>query len=319
MSVIVLPHTPVSGQVVPSVGQLGNFVAIRDAFNNTAVQTDVAKTIGVAHTWAADILFTDALYDIGKSGATRPRDIFLSRNLTVGGTAAITGAVTLSSTLAVTGAVTFSDTNGYRFAADAGAYISGGKVYLGRYSGAAGGMALGFDYATGAANFTHTLLVSGAVTLSSTLAVADTVDIGGGTGQALGTGSLDVFRDIGLNAGQGIIVGGARVIAFPSGGQVLIGTTVTLGSSAGDLVLANTKRLMSINAGGTSSFPIAEVNASNVIVLGSSGAAVSISGGLTLTAGFLTLNGNYGAGTNLVTAGAADSAGAGFRVLRVPN
>lgn len=33
-----------------------------------------------------DLLFTpDATYDIGKSGATRPRDIFTSRNMTVGG------------------------------------------------------------------------------------------------------------------------------------------------------------------------------------------------------------------------------------------
>lgn len=31
-----------------------------------------------------DLLFVDATYDIGKSGATRPRDVFLSRDLTVG-------------------------------------------------------------------------------------------------------------------------------------------------------------------------------------------------------------------------------------------
>ena len=41
-------------------------------------------------TQASDLLFTDATYDIGKSGATRPRDIFASRNVTVGGTAALT-------------------------------------------------------------------------------------------------------------------------------------------------------------------------------------------------------------------------------------
>lgn len=34
---------------------------------------------------AADLLFTDATFDIGKAGATRPRDLFLSRNLAVGG------------------------------------------------------------------------------------------------------------------------------------------------------------------------------------------------------------------------------------------
>ena len=37
-----------------------------------------------------DLLFTDNTYDIGKSGASRPRDGFFSRNL------GVTGAVTLS-------------------------------------------------------------------------------------------------------------------------------------------------------------------------------------------------------------------------------
>jgi hypothetical protein len=37
-------------------------------------------------TMTGDLKFTDATYDIGKSGATRPRDGFFSRNLVVGGT-----------------------------------------------------------------------------------------------------------------------------------------------------------------------------------------------------------------------------------------
>lgn len=40
-------------------------------------------TTGAA-TFAGDLLFTDATYDIGKSGATRPRDGFFSRNMTIG-------------------------------------------------------------------------------------------------------------------------------------------------------------------------------------------------------------------------------------------
>lgn len=35
-------------------------------------------------TMAGDIIFTDATYDIGKSGATRPRDGFFSRTVTAG-------------------------------------------------------------------------------------------------------------------------------------------------------------------------------------------------------------------------------------------
>lgn len=62
-----------------------NFQEIATKFNTYAVQTDVSKTITASQTMAADLLFSDALYDIGKSGATRPRDLFLSRNLRVGG------------------------------------------------------------------------------------------------------------------------------------------------------------------------------------------------------------------------------------------
>lgn len=53
-------------------------------------------------TMTGDLLFTDASYDIGKSGLTRPRDLFLSRNLTAGGTLTVSGAATLSSTLTLT-------------------------------------------------------------------------------------------------------------------------------------------------------------------------------------------------------------------------
>ena len=48
-----------------------------------------------------DVLFVDATYDIGKAGANRPRDFFLSRNATVSGTLGVTGAVTLSTALTV--------------------------------------------------------------------------------------------------------------------------------------------------------------------------------------------------------------------------
>lgn len=53
-------------------------------------------------TMTGDLLFTDASFDIGKSAATRPRDLFLSRNATIGGTLSVTG------TTAATGVVTFT-------------------------------------------------------------------------------------------------------------------------------------------------------------------------------------------------------------------
>lgn len=43
-----------------------------------------------------DILFVDNNYDIGKTGATRPRDLFLSRNATIGGTLTVSGLIDAS-------------------------------------------------------------------------------------------------------------------------------------------------------------------------------------------------------------------------------
>lgn len=57
---------------------------------------------GLLNSLSHDLKFTDNTFDIGKSGATRPRDLFLSRNADVGGTLAITGTSTF------TGAATFS-------------------------------------------------------------------------------------------------------------------------------------------------------------------------------------------------------------------
>jgi hypothetical protein len=50
-----------------------------------------------------DLLFTDDTYDIGKSGATRPRDLFQSRNAAIGGTLAVTGTTALTGALTLTG------------------------------------------------------------------------------------------------------------------------------------------------------------------------------------------------------------------------
>ncbi len=55
-----------------------------------------------------NLTFTDATYDIGASGATRPRDLFLSRNAVIGGTLNAIGNVTLGTAGSVKGAALFS-------------------------------------------------------------------------------------------------------------------------------------------------------------------------------------------------------------------
>jgi hypothetical protein len=67
---------------------------------NTTTSLILAATAAVVATLpnpiTQDLLFTDNTYDIGKAGASRPRDGFFSRNTVVGGTLGVTGAVTLS-------------------------------------------------------------------------------------------------------------------------------------------------------------------------------------------------------------------------------
>lgn len=97
MALIGVLQTLVDGQVITAAQHNSNYGDIKTAFNTSAVLTDVAKTITVSHLWAAsqtfagatmtgDLLFTDATFDIGKTGATRPRHGFFSGDVTVGGT-----------------------------------------------------------------------------------------------------------------------------------------------------------------------------------------------------------------------------------------
>jgi len=90
------------------------YVSATPGGTTTSAPTN-SRTVGVANTTSTlllsatsavvaslpnpitqDLLFTDATYDIGKSGASRPRDGFFSRNTAVGGTMAVTGIATLT-------------------------------------------------------------------------------------------------------------------------------------------------------------------------------------------------------------------------------
>lgn len=59
-------------------------------------------------TMTGDLKFTDATYDIGKTGATRPRDFFLSRNAVIGGTLGVTGVATLAASTISLRSVTYT-------------------------------------------------------------------------------------------------------------------------------------------------------------------------------------------------------------------
>lgn len=65
---------------------------------NVTVGDSSADTLTINSTITSNLLFTDNTYDIGASGATRPRNLFLAGNATIGGATTMTGALTVDST-----------------------------------------------------------------------------------------------------------------------------------------------------------------------------------------------------------------------------
>jgi predicted heme/steroid binding protein len=63
---------------------------------NVTVGDSSADTLTINSTITSNLIFTDNTYDIGATGATRPRNLFLAGNATIGGAQTLTGALTLS-------------------------------------------------------------------------------------------------------------------------------------------------------------------------------------------------------------------------------
>lgn len=94
-----------AGAITATAPTLSRTVGVANTTSTLLLAATTAVVATIPNPIVQDLLFTDATYDIGKSGASRPRDLFQSRNATIGGTLGVTGATTLSSTVA-TGALT---------------------------------------------------------------------------------------------------------------------------------------------------------------------------------------------------------------------
>jgi hypothetical protein len=75
---------------------------------NVTVGDTSADTLTINATITSNLIFTDNTYDIGASGATRPRNLFLAGNSTVGGNQTLTGALIVDSTTDSTSTLTGS-------------------------------------------------------------------------------------------------------------------------------------------------------------------------------------------------------------------
>jgi len=75
---------------------------------NVTVGDSSADTLTINSTITSNLIFTDNTYDIGASGATRPRNLFLAGAATIGGAQTLTGALTVDSTTDSTSTTTGS-------------------------------------------------------------------------------------------------------------------------------------------------------------------------------------------------------------------
>jgi hypothetical protein len=95
---------PAAGQIAGPANVFTTGTTIVASEVNTNFSTVYANALNrTGGTMTGALVFSaDNTHDIGASGTTRPRDLFLGRNATIGGTLSVTGAVTFG------GAVTFS-------------------------------------------------------------------------------------------------------------------------------------------------------------------------------------------------------------------
>jgi len=282
-----------AGAITTTAPALARVVGVADTTSTLILAATSAVAATLPNPISQDLLFTDATYDIGKSGASRPRDLFQSRNATIGGTLGVTGATTLSSTLGVTGATTLSSTLA------SGALTVTGAATVSTTLGVTGATTLSSTVATGALTVTGnetvsgTLGVTGATTLSSTLAsgaltvtgnetVSGTLGVTGATtlSSTLASGALTVTGNETVSGTLGVTGATTLSSTLASGALTVTGNETV----SGTLGVTGATSLSSATMSSTLDVTGAATLASTLAVTG----ATTLTGGLTLSGAIAT-------------------------------
>ena len=145
---------------------------------NTTIGDAAADTLTVNSTITSNLIFTDNTYDIGATGATRPRNIFLSGNATVGGDITLAGGIDVTGAFGVDGNFDVN-TNKFNVTAATGNTTIAGTLGVTGATTATGGLnvdTINEITAAGGVTIDSVLLKDGGITLATGGAVNAILD-----------------------------------------------------------------------------------------------------------------------------------------------
>ena len=293
---------------------------------NTTLGDASADTVTVNGTITSNLIFTDNTYDIGASGATRPRNLFLAGNATISGAQTLTGALTVDSTTDSTSTTTGS------IQTDGGVGIAK-ALYVGTTANIAG--ALTVNTTALVSSGTNNIGINTASPLTNG-ATYGTLTINGSNGGAIqfataGVSIAQVYNDgnaLFINPATGktlsLQIASSTVASISSTGLAVTGTlsatgnltspTLQLGTnpagvSIGVLGIPNQKRIYGRNAANSADVNIAYVDGSNGLVFGPGDAATIDSSSNLSVQGFQFKLGTSGTSQVTILRAARPSAG----------
>ena len=143
---------------------------------NTTIGDAAADTLTVNGTITSNLIFTDDTYDIGAVGATRPRNLYLSGNATIGGTVTLSGGIDVTGGLGVDGDFDVN-TDKFTVASATGNTLVAGTLGVTGITTATGGLnvdTISEITASGGVTVDSVLLKDGGATFSSTVTLSGT-------------------------------------------------------------------------------------------------------------------------------------------------
>jgi hypothetical protein len=189
---------------------------------NVTVGDASTDTLTINSTITSNLIFTDNTYDIGASGATRPRNLYLAGTATIGGNTAVTG------TLSATGTVSGTGTNTWNIQSvgTSGSLVAGGWFY---------GVNEGLNLSPNGAGLLKRLTIS----YFTGSAYAEALGI---SNVNTGTGTLSLMNGVASVTSTGLAVTGTLSVTYPAstkaGAVFGTGATTQQGWSLGNVASA---------------------------------------------------------------------------------